>query len=97
MKLSVLVAAALAVGMPAALALSIPVPPSVHATPVAGDTARGEFVPADNGLMVEVPYFGKSRFETVAFCLQQSKVDKYQNLLTDTQFEVFGNCMTENT
>jgi hypothetical protein len=129
-------AAALAVGVPAALALSIPVPPSVHATPVAGDTARGEnlgllceegaqgacrelvaltggncaapagsgcrydsnkFVPADNGLMVEVPYFGKSRFETVAFCLQQSKVDKYQNLITDTQFEVFGSCMVENT
>jgi hypothetical protein len=55
------------------------------------------FVPADNGLMVEVPYFGKSRFETVAFCLNESKVDKYQNLITDTQFETFGNCMIENT
>ena len=97
MKLSVLVAAALAVGVPAVVALSIPVPPSVHATPVAGDTARGEFVPADKGLMVNVPNFGNSRFETVAFCLQQSKVDKYQNLQTDLQFETFSGCMIEHT
>jgi hypothetical protein len=136
MKLSLALAAALAFGAPAVLALSIPVPPSVHATPVSGDTARGEnlgllceegfqgacrelvnltggncaapagsgcrydsnrFVPADNGLMVEVPNFGQSRFETVSFCLQQSKVDKYQNLITDMEFETFGNCMIENT
>jgi hypothetical protein len=85
MKLSLALAAALAVGVPAALALSIPVPPSVKA------------VPADNGLMVNVPNFGQSRFETVAFCLQQSKVDKYQNLTTDLEFETFNGCMLENT
>jgi hypothetical protein len=55
------------------------------------------FTPADGGLMVNVPIFGNSRFETVSFCLQQSKVDKYQNLQTDSQFETFDGCMKENT
>ena len=55
------------------------------------------FIPADKGLMVNVPIFGNSRFETVSFCLQQSKVDKYQNLQTVSQFETFDGCMKENT
>ena len=55
------------------------------------------FTPADGGLMVNVPIFGNSRFETVSFCLSESKVDKYQNLITDTEFQTFNECMSQNT
>jgi hypothetical protein len=136
MKLSLAFAAVVAFAAPAVVALSLPVPSLVRATPVTGDTARGEnlgllceegsqgacrelvaltggncaapagsgcrydsnrFVPKDGGLMVNVPIFGNSRFETVSFCLQESKVGKYQDLQTDSQFEAFDFCMSDNT
>jgi hypothetical protein len=51
----------------------------------------------DNGLMTNVPGFGSSRVETVSFCLTDANVTRYQDLITDTQVEVFGACMKENT
>jgi hypothetical protein len=53
--------------------------------------------PVDNGLLTNVPGFGPSRVETVTYCVQDAGVDKYQDLITDTHFEVFTACMTENT
>lgn len=53
--------------------------------------------PVDNGLITSVPGFGTSRVETVQFCLNESGVDKYQDLITDTHFDTFSACMTENT
>ena len=51
----------------------------------------------DNGLMTTVPGFGPSRVETVSFCLTDAQVTKYQDIITDTQVEVFGACLRENT
>ena len=51
----------------------------------------------DNGLMADVPNIGPSRVETISFCLNQSGVDKYQDLLTDTEFDTFAACMHEMT
>jgi hypothetical protein len=51
----------------------------------------------DNGLMTEVPGFGFSRVETVAFCLEETGAARYQDLITDSQFETFGACLTEQT
>lgn len=54
--------------------------------------------PAVNeSLMVDVPNFGPSRYETVSYCLKDAGVDKYQDLETDMEFHVFSACMTENT
>lgn len=50
-----------------------------------------------NGLMANVPGFGYSRVETVSFCLNHVGVDRYQDLLTDSEVEGFGACMTDNT
>ena len=52
---------------------------------------------SDNALMTNVPGFGSSRVETVSFCLTDANVTKYQDLITDTQVEVFGACLRENT
>ena len=60
----------------------------------AGIGARAK---VDNGLMTNVPGFGSSRVETVSFCLTDANVTRYQDLITDTQVEVFGACMKENT
>lgn len=51
----------------------------------------------DNGLMVNVPGHGASRVETVTFCLNQVGVDRYQDLITDTDFDSFGICLQEHT
>lgn len=51
----------------------------------------------DNGLMTEVPGFGFSRVETVAFCLGGARVERYQDLMTDSEFETFGACLEEHT
>ena len=51
----------------------------------------------DNGLMVEVPGYGKSRVETVTFCLNDAGVERYQDLTTDTEFTTFERCLQENT
>lgn len=61
--------------------LAVPVPP-----PVVNDS-----------LMVEVPRFGPSRYETVSFCLEDAGVANYQQLATDMQWETFEGCMKENT
>lgn len=53
--------------------------------------------PFDNGLMVNVPGYGYSRVETVSFCLGQVGVDKYQDLITDSDYSKFGACLEENT
>ena len=51
----------------------------------------------DNGLMTNVPGFGSSRVETVSFCLTDTGVTRYQDVITDTQVETFGRCLKENT
>lgn len=51
----------------------------------------------DNGLMAEVPGYGPSRVETISFCLNESGVDRYQDLLTDTQVEGFDRCLRDQT
>lgn len=48
-------------------------------------------------LMVNVPNFGPSRYETVAFCLYQAGVENYQDLMTDSQVGTFDYCMKDNT
>ncbi len=59
----------------------------------AGATPRA----ADNGLMVEVPNVGYSRVETLNFCLNEGGVEKYQDLITDSDFVNFEACMYEMT
>ena len=51
----------------------------------------------DNGLMVNVPTVGYSRVESVDFCLTDVKVKKYQDLITDKQFETFNKCLVDLT
>ena len=63
-------------------ALSLPVPPRLA---------------VDRGLMVNVPNLGYSRIETVNFCVKDAGVDKYQDLMTDMEFETFERCMMEMT
>jgi hypothetical protein len=64
---------------------------------IVGAGGIGARAKVDNGLMTNVPGFGSSRVETVSFCLTDAQVTKYQDLITDTQVEVFGACMKENT
>lgn len=51
----------------------------------------------DRGLMTVDPLFGPSRVETVVFCLNEAGVDRYQDLITDSHFDTYSVCMTENT
>lgn len=51
----------------------------------------------DNGLMTDVPNIGYSRIETVNFCLGEVGVEKYQDLLTDSDFANFEACLVEMT
>ena len=51
----------------------------------------------DNGLMTNVPNIGYSRIETVNFCLGEVGAEKYQDLMTDSQFEGFEACLIEMT
>jgi uncharacterized membrane protein len=55
------------------------------------------YLSVDNGLMVEVPFFGLSRVETVSFCLQDAGVERYQDLITDEHYDIFEGCLIENT
>jgi hypothetical protein len=73
---------ALAVGAAALPALATPVPP---------------LPPLDNGLTTTVPRFGISRVETVSMCLTDAGVQRYQDLITDMQFDTFSACMHSNT
>ena len=71
----------------AALALAATTVLPASATPLA----------VDNGLMADVPNIGPSRVETISFCLTESGVDKYQDLITDMEFDTFTACMHEMT
>lgn len=51
----------------------------------------------DNGLMVDVPNVGYSRVETLNFCLSEGGAEKYQDLITDSDFVNFERCMGEMT
>ncbi len=51
----------------------------------------------DNGLMADVPGHGLSRIETIAFCLGETGVARYQDLITDSHFDGFSACLSENT
>lgn len=51
----------------------------------------------DNGLMVDVPNVGYSRVETLNFCLNEGGAEKYQDLITDSDFVNFERCMVEMT
>ena len=51
----------------------------------------------NESLMTDVPGFGLSRFETVSFCLTETKVNRYQDIITDTEVETFSTCMTDLT
>ena len=55
------------------------------------------FKAVDNGLMTNVPAVGYSRVESVDFCLTDVKVKKYQDLITDEQFENFNKCLVDLT
>lgn len=76
------VLAALAALCAGTAALACPVPP---------------LPPVDNGLTTTVPNFGPSRVETVSACLSDAGVDSYQKLITDSHWETFTHCMTDNT
>lgn len=62
-----------------------------------GGNAMATPVAVDNGLMTNVPNIGYSRIETVSFCLGEIGVDKYQDLITDSDFELFESCLVEMT
>jgi hypothetical protein len=51
----------------------------------------------DKGLMTDVPGWGASRVETVSYCLTEARVTRYQDLITDTEVEVFAGCMRDLT
>jgi len=54
-------------------------------------------VAVDNGLMVNVPNIGYSRLESVNYCLDRGGVDKYQDLITDSDFVNFERCLIDLT
>lgn len=51
----------------------------------------------DNGLMVNVPNVGPSRVESLNYCIKNVGVDKYQDLITDSDFVNFERCMLDLT
>jgi hypothetical protein len=51
--------------------------------------------PLDNGLMTNVPNIGPSRIESVSFCLKDVGVDRYQDLMTDSDFVNFEACLQD--
>ena len=53
--------------------------------------------PLDNGLMTNVPNIGPSRIESVSFCLKDVGVDRYQDLMTDSDFVNFEACLQDLT
>jgi hypothetical protein len=53
--------------------------------------------PLDNGLMTNVPNIGPSRIESVSFCLKDVGVDRYQDLMTDSEFVNFEQCLVDLT
>jgi hypothetical protein len=53
--------------------------------------------PLDNGLMTNVPNIGPSRIESVNYCLKDVGVDRYQDLMTDSEFVNFERCLQDLT
>ena len=53
--------------------------------------------PLDNGLMTNVPNIGPSRIESVSYCLKNVGVDRYQDLMTDSEFVNFEQCLVDLT
>jgi hypothetical protein len=53
--------------------------------------------PLDNGLMTNVPNIGPSRIESVNYCLKDVGVDRYQDLMTDSEFVNFERCLLDLT
>jgi hypothetical protein len=53
--------------------------------------------PLDNGLMTQVPNVGVSRIESVNYCLKFVGVDRYQDLMTDSEFVNFEACLIDLT
>ena len=51
--------------------------------------------PLDNGLMTNVPNIGPSRIESVNYCLKDVGVDRYQDLMTDSEFVDFERCLQD--
>ena len=51
----------------------------------------------DNGLMTNVPNVGISRVESVDYCLKFVGVDRYQDLMTDSEFGNFEACLIDLT
>ena len=51
----------------------------------------------DNGLMTQVPNVGVSRVESVDYCLKFVGVDRYQDLMTDSEFGNFEACLVDLT
>ena len=70
---------------------------TLTALALCGGAATATPLPVDNGLMATVPGIGPSRVETISFCLNATGLDKYQDLMTDSDFETFTDCMRENT
>ena len=62
-----------------------------------GGNAMATPLAVDNGLMTNVPNVGYSRIETVSFCLNEIGADKYQDLITDSDFQSFESCLLEMT
>ncbi len=54
-------------------------------------------LPVDNGLMTNVPNIGPSRIESVNYCLHDVGVDRYQDLITDSDFVNFEGCLQDLT
>lgn len=54
-------------------------------------------IPVDSGLMTNVPNIGPSRIESVSYCLNSVGVDKYQDLITDSEFSSFEGCLRDLT
>ncbi len=53
--------------------------------------------PLDNGLVTNVPNVGLSRVESVSYCLKNVGVDRYQDLMTDSDFVNFERCLQDLT
>ena len=51
----------------------------------------------DGGLMTQVPNVGVSRVESVDYCLKFVGVDRYQDLMTDSEFGNFEACLISLT
>lgn len=54
-------------------------------------------LPAYPGLTTWVPGYGHSRVETVQACLEDAGVGRFQDLITDSHFEIFNGCLESYT